>query len=184
RHETSTVAVLTLKPAFRPSDVHAVICSLLELDQELDRLALVHRAVAGGHICKRAGAVEDTAGFDASLEDVRHQLLDVGACRGGAAADRDVVVERLVCRGDFLVLRHSDATDGAARPDDADSRLHREVVADALEGGLDAETAGQLAHALDRIVAAVAHDIGGAEVAAESDPVLVPAEQDDLLGAE
>ena len=78
--------------------VHPVLLvgsSFLELDQELDRLALVHRAVALGHLVERAGAVEDAAGLDPALEDVRQQLLDVGARRGRAAADRDVVEERL-----------------------------------------------------------------------------------------
>ena len=49
---------------------------------------------------------------------------------------------------------------------------------------MDADAAGELAHALDRLVAALAHDVGGAELARQRDPVGVAAEDDDLLGAE
>ena len=58
------------------------------------------------------------------------------------------------------------------------------VVADALEHGVDAVAPGQLAYALDRLVPALADDVGGAEVATKCDPVGVVAEQDDLVGAE
>src|SRR5207247_885127 len=51
--------------------VHVVISLVLELDQELDRLALVHRPVAVRNLVERAGAVEDAAGFDPTVEDVR-----------------------------------------------------------------------------------------------------------------
>ena len=42
----------------------------------------------------------------------------------------------------------------------------------------------QLANALDRLVAALAHDVGGAELLAERDPVGVLPQQDDPLGPE
>ena len=48
----------------------------------------------------------------------------------------------------------------------------------------DAEAAGQLAHALDRLLAALAHHVGGAELPGELDAVRVAAHDDDLLGAE
>ena len=57
-------------------------------------------------------------------------------------------------------------------------------MADAFEHGVGAEAAGELAHALDRLVAALADDVGRAELPRERDPVGVAAEQDDLLGAE
>jgi hypothetical protein len=43
---------------------------------------------------------------------------------------------------------------------------------------------GQLLDALDGLGAAFADDVGGAELARERDPVRVPAEDEDLLGAE
>ena len=60
----------------------------------------------------------------------------------------------------------------------------RLLEADALEDGVDAEAAGELAHALDGLVAALADDVRRAELARERDPVGVTAEDDDLLGAE
>ena len=66
-------------------------------------------------------------------------------------------------------------------PSAVDDRL---LVADALEDGVGAEAAGQLAHALDRLVAALADDVGRAELPRERDPVRVAAEEDDPLRAE
>ena len=60
----------------------------------------------------------------------------------------------------------------------------RLAVADAFEDGVGAEAAGELAHALDRLVAALADDVGRAELARERDAVGVAAQHDDLLGAE
>ena len=45
---------------------------------------------------------------------------------------------------------------------------HRLLEADALEHGVGAVAAGQLAHALDGLVAALADDVGGAELAARA----------------
>ena len=43
----------------------------LEGDLELENLALVHRAVAVGHLVERSGPVEDAARLDPTLQDVR-----------------------------------------------------------------------------------------------------------------
>ena len=56
--------------------------------------------------------------------------------------------------------------------------------AHALEDGVRAEAAGQLADALDGGVAALADDVGRAERPRQRDPIRVAPEQDDLLGAE
>ena len=58
------------------------------------------------------------------------------------------------------------------------------VVADALEHGVGAEAVGQFAHALDRLLAALADDVRCAELLGERDPVGMTAEEDDPLGAE
>jgi hypothetical protein len=63
-------------------------------------------------------------------------------------------------------------------------RAHRLAVADALEDRVRAESAGELADALDRRIPSLADDIGRAESACERDPVGVTTEHDDLLGAE
>src|SRR5215218_4068345 len=62
-----------------------------ELDQDFDRFPFVHRPVAVGNLVEAHDPVEDSAGFDPALEDVRYKLLDVGADRGGPAAHGEVV---------------------------------------------------------------------------------------------
>ena len=57
-------------------------------------------------------------------------------------------------------------------------------MADALEDGVGAEAVGQLEHALDRLVAPLAHDVGRAELLCDGDPIGMTAEEDDLLRAE
>ena len=47
-----------------------------------------------------------------------------------------------------------------------------------------AVAAGQFQHAFDALLAALGDDVGGAELAAQVGALLVPAHQDDLLGAE
>ena len=49
---------------------------------------------------------------------------------------------------------------------------------------MGAEAAGQLVHALDGLVASLAHDMGCAELLGERDAVGMAAQEDDLLGAE
>src|SRR4051794_31171449 len=98
-------------------------------DHDLEGLALVHRPVAVGHAVEADDAVEDAAGLDPAFENVRQQLLDVGADRGGAAAYRHVAVERLARRRHRLVLGNADAADRAARTRDANGRKRRLVRA-------------------------------------------------------
>src|SRR5207253_7428407 len=128
--------------------------------------------------------VEDAPRFDPAVEDVREQLLDVRADRGGAAADREVVVERRLRGGDRLVMGDTDAADGATRTGNADRGEHRLVGADTLEHGVDAEAAGQLAHPRYRRFTAFAHDVRRAERFRERDAIGMPAQKDDPLGAE
>jgi hypothetical protein len=54
--------------------------------------------------------------------------------------------------------------------------------ADALQQG--AEAAGELAYQLYRLVASFAHCVGCAELPGQRDPVGMPAQDGDLLGAE
>ncbi len=82
------------------------------------------------------------------------------------------------------VLRHPDPADRAAGPDDAEGLLVGGQVADALQDGVSAVAAGQLTDLLDAFGASFGDDVGGAELAAQIGAVLVPAHQNDLLGAE
>ena len=104
--------------------------------------------------------------------------------RAGAGPPLIVTLSKNVARlGDRLLLRDADAPDGAPGADDC-SAVTIDCLADALEHRVGAEAAGQLAHALDRLVAALADDVGRAELARERDAVGMAAEDDDLLGAE
>src|SRR5207237_7808567 len=101
--------------------------------------------------------------LDPAFEDVRQQLLDVRTRRGGTAGDGDIVEEARHPFRDRLLLGNSDAADGPARADDAQSRNGRLLEADALEDRVGAEAVGELAHARDRRVASVADDARCAE---------------------
>ncbi len=59
-----------------------------------------------------------------------------------------------------------------------------ESGADAVEHGVGALAAGELAHTFGAFLATFGDDLGGTEVAAEVGAVLVAAHEDDLLGAE
>src|SRR6476646_7543406 len=163
------------------SRVQLVIAHLLQLDEELDRLALVHRPVAVRYVGQRPRTVEYPAGLDSAVEDIGQQFLDIGARRGGTAGDSDVVEERPERRRDLLVLRQPDAADRATGTGDAESGDGRLSVADALEHRVGAEPVGELADALDGLVAPLAHDVGRAELPGQSDAVGMAAEQDDPL---
>jgi hypothetical protein len=58
------------------------------------------------------------------------------------------------------------------------------LAAYAFENRVGAEAAGQRMHAFDRLFAALAHDVASAERFRQRDPIGMPAQDDDLLGAE
>src|SRR5436190_22953539 len=63
-------------------------------DHHLERLALIHRPVAGGCLVEWNGPVEDAAGLDSPLEDIGQELLHVGPDGCRPAAHAEVRVER------------------------------------------------------------------------------------------
>src|SRR6476469_2493898 len=58
---------------------------------DLDRLALVHRAVAVGNAIEIRDAIEDAAGRDRAFQHVWQQFVDIGAHGCRTAGDDDVV---------------------------------------------------------------------------------------------
>src|SRR5207244_7847870 len=172
RRALSTPAPARLRP--RPCRARRSSRLPSGLHHHLDRFALVHRPVAVGHLVEAEDAVEDAAGFDAAFEDVRQELLEVRADRGGAAAHADVVEEGRPRGGHRLVLWDADAADCATGPSNLDCRELRLLEADALEDGVDAVVVCELAHALDRLVSSLADDVGRAELARERAPVRLP----------
>lgn len=67
---------------------------------------------------------------------------------------------------------------------DAERGVHRLLGAHGFHDRVSAVAPGQLPDTLDAFLAAFGDDIGGAELPAEAGTVLVPAHQDDLLGAQ
>src|SRR5437667_4362882 len=156
----------------------------LGLHHHLDCFALVHGAVAVGNLIQSDDPIEYPARLDLALEHIGKQLLNVRSYRGWPAADREIVVERRLRGGDRLVMRDADAAHGATGTGNPNRGTHRFLSADALNDGVDAEAAGQRAHALDRALAALAHDVRCAEPLRQGDPVGMAAHHDNLLGAE
>src|SRR4051812_28123801 len=144
---------------------------------DLDCLALVHGAVAVRHTVKANGVVEDAARLDAALHHVGQEFGDVGT--GGRRAARNA--DQLCFRHGF-VMRNADAADGTPRTGNLHGRVGGLLRPDAFKHRVDAEAAGQLAHTLDRCLAALAHHVGGAQFLGERDAVRVTAHDDDLLG--
>src|SRR4029453_15058615 len=151
---------------------------------DFDRRTLVHRPVAVGNLVEADDPVEDPTGRDSALEDVGEKFVDIRTDWGRAPTDGDVTVEsRLPGRGS-LVVGHADPSDGTTRADDADRRAEGFVAADAFENGAGAEAACQLPHALRRLVAALPHHVGRAELFRQRDTVWTAAQDDDFLGAQ
>ena len=100
------------------------------------------------------------------VEHVLEQLGEVGAHGRAAAADADVAEEHLPDR-QLDAVRNADEADHRAGAGDVERRLHRLAGADALERGVDADAVGQLLDRLDRRVAALGDDVGGAELRGE-----------------
>src|SRR5437660_7873185 len=92
----------------------------LELDHDLDRLAVVHRPIAIGYTVEVRHPIEYAARIDPPSEDVRKQLVDVGAGRSRPAADADVLPEGDASR-QGAVLRDADAADGTTTTRDLES---------------------------------------------------------------
>src|SRR5690349_4492450 len=156
----------------------------LGLDHHLDRLPIGHRPVATGHAVEVHDSIEDAAGLNRPIEDVRQELVDVSANRRGTARDREVAEEGRLPAGHGFVLRHTYATDCPTGASHSDRRLCRLLEPDAFQYGMRPVAAGELANPLDRFLTALADHVGGAEIARERNPVLVAAEDDDLLGAQ
>src|SRR5438094_7220734 len=75
--------------------ITVMVVSFLWAQERLDRAALVHGAVAFGHLVEGQGQVEDLAGVDPSLAHQIDQLGEVAAHGGRATVQMDVGVEQL-----------------------------------------------------------------------------------------
>ena len=82
------------------------------------------------------------------------------------------------------MLGDSHAANCAAGTGELQRRIESLLKSDALEDGVRAEAVGELANALDRLVAALTNDVSSPELLAERDPSRIVAEEDDLVGAQ
>src|SRR5215212_3432752 len=155
----------------------------LRAQQRLDRAALVHRAVALRHLLQRQAQVEDFAGVDLPVPDQVDKLGQEAPHRGGTAVQVHVREEELLPR-DLHVVEHTDEPDVTAGPRRADGLHHRLLRADGLDDRVRAEPAGELLDPFRALLAALAHDLGRAELPGEPLAGLVAAHHDDPLRTE
>src|SRR5215217_3953275 len=88
------VEVRSVGPAAAGTGCAPAAAGRSRLDEDLQRVAGVHRAVPVRDTVEVDGAVEDPAGLDAAAEHLGQQLLDVGADRSRAAGEGDVAAEQ------------------------------------------------------------------------------------------
>lgn len=132
-------------------------------EQRLDGATFVHGPVALGHLVEGKGQVEDLAGVDAAVEYPVDQVGQVGAHRGRATTQADVGEEQLGAV-ELHAVRDADEPEVAAGAGGAQRLAHRLRGADALQDRVGADTAREVPHAGDAVLAALSDDVGGAEL--------------------
>src|SRR4051812_1270776 len=155
--------------------------SFLRAQQRFDRAALVHRAIALGDLPERQRQVEHFARVNLAVEDQGDQIRKIAANGCGATEKTDVPEEeiRAVERD---AVRDADVADRSAGSRGPDRLLHRLLSANALEDRISPDAVRQLFDPLDALVAALANDVRGAELACELLPRVVAAHRDDAFG--
>src|SRR5205085_6502664 len=83
-------------------------------DHDLQRLSLVHGAIAVWNFIEVHRPIEHPARRDAPFHDVRQKLVDVRAHRGRTTGDDHIAVEHRLCAGDDFVVRDTYAPDRTA----------------------------------------------------------------------
>src|SRR5215218_6396382 len=92
--------------------------------ERLDRLTLVHRAVAFGYSIERQRQVEHLAGVDRPVEDESDQLRKIAAHRRGTTEQTDVPEEQIRAI-ERHAMRHPDVADRSAGARALNRLLHR-----------------------------------------------------------
>src|SRR4051812_48767870 len=156
----------------------------LQLDHDLDRLPIVHRAIAIRHAVEICHPVEHPTRLDSAFHHIRHQFLDVSAHRSRPAGNRDVLVEADVAGWNRVVLWNADAADGSAWTSDADRGAHRLLETNALENGMRADTLRHPENLLHCGFTTLADDVRRAELLRQLDSICVTTEHDDALDAQ
>src|SRR5438445_3956091 len=154
----------------------------LRAQQNLDRAALVHRAVRFGDLVESQGQVKDLAWVYLSVPHQVDQLGQEAAHWGGATVEVDVGVEQLLAI-ELDPMRDADVAHGPTRAGGTNRLHHRLLGAYALQHRVSTDSVGQLLDAGHAIVTALRHDVGCAKLGGEPLPRLVTAHRDDPLGA-
>src|SRR5207247_9067811 len=128
------------------------------LTHNLDRPTFVNPAEAARGPAEVDKPVEDSPGLDPALENLRKQLLNIGASRSRPAVNPYVPVERWLRSWSRSVVGNAHTANRAARPRDIHRREHRVARADALEDGVDAEGSRQFSDSRKRLCSTFAHD--------------------------
>src|SRR4029079_12643730 len=155
----------------------------LGLQKSLDRAPLVHGPVALGDLGQRKNEVEDLARVDLPVPDQLDQLGQEAAYRSGAAAQTDLRAEQLL-RAARDTVGDADIPDRPSGSGRRDRLLERLVGAHALQHRVGADAVGEVQDLRDPLVATLLDDVGGAVLARQLLPRLVPAEHDDPLRAQ
>src|SRR4051812_27068529 len=158
-------------------------CRWLRAQQRLDRPPLVHRGVRLRCLLKGQGEVEDLAWVDLAVADKLDQFRQEPAYRRGSAEQVHLREEQLLA-GQRDAVSDADVADMPAGTGGTDRLHHRLLRTDGLDDGVRAEAAGELREPSHSFVTALDDDVGGAVLASELLPVLVPAEDDDALRSE
>src|SRR5271156_4820822 len=145
------------------------------------RLAIVHVAVTSGNTVEVHDGIEDASGMDASFQNIRQQLRDIGPHWRRSTAHRDVVVEGRPRSRHGRILGYTHAADGSAWTTDLDGRFHGLTQSDTFQYRVSTVPAGELAHALYGIRPTFAHHVGRTKLAGESDSCWMAPQEDDAL---
>src|SRR5215471_19847423 len=70
-----------------------VLTDLLGSDHHLDCFPIIHCSVTVGNSVETDGTIENAAGLDLALKDVRQKLLDISPHWSNPAADHDIVIK-------------------------------------------------------------------------------------------
>src|SRR5438094_6094243 len=154
----------------------------LRAQQNLDRAALVHRAVRFGDLVESQGQVKDLAWTYLSVPHQVDQLGQEAAHWGGATVEVDMGEEQLVAI-ELDPMRDADVAHGPTRAGGTNRLHHRLLGAHALQHRVSTDSVGQLLGAGHAIVTALRHDGGCAKLGGQPLPRLVTAHRDDPLGA-
>src|SRR5262245_31053668 len=110
-----------------------VLTNLLGFYHHLDFFPVVHRPVTVRNSLETDRTIENAAGLDIALKNIRQKLLDISPHWCNPAAHHDIVVKCWLGTRNRLLLRNAYAPHRATRTSDAERGIHRLLKADAFQ---------------------------------------------------